>query len=218
MKDRPILFNGPMVRAILSGKKTQTRRVIKGITDPVRGTATKNYYVNYRGKTWWCDSNFSFNESLLSQACPMGQQGDLLWVRETWCQGPRGGKMENGEDAVYYRADLPGNAWEGFWTPSIHMPRWASRITLEIVDVRVERLNDITGDDAESEGIERVGGTYSCSPWKNYRKGEKGEMDMHCSARERSYMTLWESINGPGSWNLNPWVWVIEFKMVKPIL
>lgn len=98
------------------------------------------------------------------------------------------------------------------------MPRWASRITLEIVDVRVERLNDITGDDAESEGIERVGGTYSCSPWKNYRKGEKGEMDMHCSARERSYMTLWESINGPGSWNLNPWVWVIEFKMVKPIL
>jgi hypothetical protein len=86
------------------------------------------------------------------------------------------------------------------------MPRWASRITLQVTGVRVERLQDISQADAIAEGIERVG------PWKNYWLGDRGAAGMHCSSAVMSYRTLWESINGPGSWDANPWVWVIEFE------
>jgi hypothetical protein len=95
------------------------------------------------------------------------------------------------------------------------MPRWASRIQLEITNVRVERLNDISEQDAKAEGIEVVGGPTSCCPYRNYRIGKVGEMSLHCSAPSRSFMTLWESINGAGSWNENPWVWVVEFKKIE---
>jgi hypothetical protein len=242
VKERPILFSGPMVSAILAGKKTQTRRVVK-----------PQPFLNQAGFLAWKTSGCLQNmgrtaEEMLAKHCPHGQPGDSLWVREMWRVGAWSNRQEIAVDYLAdhsYRqewlkcddeslfdrlvdqsiidAHKSGHAEnDGIlaWTPgnspcrrrpSIHMPKWASRIRLDIVDVSVERLNDISGDDAQAEGIERVGGTYSCSPWRNYRKGEKGEMNLHCSARERSYMTLWESINGPGSWNVNPYVWVIKF-------
>lgn len=201
MKERPILFSGQMVRAILEGRKTMTRRVVKlrhGADVVVtNGQVWKPARVDYAG---YVD-------------CPYGQPGDRLWVRETWA------KTDGRHEIVpiAYRATNDSMALlNDKWKPSIHMPRWASRITLEITGIRVERLQEISYDDAIAEGIERIGGEFSCSPWKNYRKGQPGEMDCHCSYPPRSYQTLWESINGPGSWGANPWVWVIEFKRVNP--
>lgn len=198
MVERPIIFSAPMVTAILQGRKTQTRRVVKPQPEPVG------------------DGGFMLP---LRPACPYGWKGDRLWVRETfrrydraecacydYCQCPPHG-------TVLFRAD---DAWdEAKWSPSIHMPRVASRITLEITGVRIEQLHDISEQDAIAEGIERVGGEYSCSPWKNYLKGVLTEMNMHCSAPSRSFQTLWESIHGPGTWQENPWVWVIEFERVQ---
>lgn len=220
MKERPILFSAPMVLAILDGTKTQTRRRVKDVS------ADCELLID-AGDGFWqqCyrdDAGAIHSKSWLTK-CPYGMQGDRLWVRETFAiaTGPTDGSpLAADNTAVIYRAswdvEVPDTPLDGAWQPSIHMPRWASRITLEITGVRAERLNSISEEDAEAEGIERVGGTFSCSPWRNYRKGEPGEMDLHCSARSRSYMALWESINGPGSWEVNPWVWVISFKRTKP--
>lgn len=215
-KERPILFSAPMVRAILDGRKTQTRRIIKPqpiwIADPSVAFKTED-----------CNPNGIIK-------CPYGKPGDRLWVKETW-QGPlfydeipedwNSDKYKNPE-YCYYRAsghdcdfvDSDDNYVER-WSPSIHMPRWASRILLENSNVRIERLQDISEDDAVAEGIENIGGGASCSPWKNYRIGAKNEMDCHCSSAVRSYKTLWESINGQESWDLNPLVWVVEFKTLE---
>lgn len=167
VKERPILFSGSMVRAILEGRKTQTRRIIKF------------------NKQWHIDDP----NSIL--ACPYGVKGDRLWVREScWIDGAT--------NHVHYCAtDIPNAPKK---TPSIFMPRCASRITLEVVGVRVERLQDISAMDCISEGIER-----------NYVE------DPHANAYQdrQNYKKLWESINGPGSWDVNPWIWVIEFKKIN---
>jgi hypothetical protein len=215
MKERPILFSAPMVRAILEGRKTQTRRALN--PQPEGGIqynpCTPHGVLNGRGNVL---------------VCRHGKRGDRLWVRETHeaYYLTRGEKSYSA--GVKYRADdekrliqidaltyqkLNSTDSKG-WTPSIHMYRWASRIDLEITGVRVERLHDISDQDAIAEGIDRVGGEFSCSPWRNYRLGKPGEMNMHCASPQRSYMTLWESINGAGAWNENPWVWVIEFKKI----
>lgn len=179
MKERPTLFSGPMVRAILEGRKTQTRRAVK---------------------FQWCGSG----EALMHQAtfdpaykCPYGQPGDRLWVRETFRS-----KQQCGETIDWtYRADCPALTEYLFpWKPSIYMPRRASRITLEIMSVRGERLQDISEEDAKAEGCE-------WSQWSFPNSTRPGKS---------AYRALWESINGPGSWDQNPWVWVIEFKEVKP--
>jgi hypothetical protein len=135
--------------------------------------------------------------------CPFGVPGDRLWVRETWGDG----EENNCEPGVYYRATDP--AWDeeetGFrWKPSIHMPRWASRITLEVTGVRVERLNDISEADAETEGCraEVISGTA-------------GYDDQGVISAVEKFRELWESINGPGSWAENPWVWVVEFERIE---
>lgn len=187
MKERPILFSGPMVRAILEGRKTQTRRVVKPQpSEPV---------------TWGCigGKGFGFIAGDEMLRCPYGVPGDRLWVRESFSYDARWRYewwQETGERPdIWYWAD--GNPTDGDWTkpkPSIHMPRSASRITLEVKSVRVERLQDITPEDAEAEGIDefmrekKLGGYYTTA-----------------------FSRLWESINGPGSWEQNPWVWVIEF-------
>jgi hypothetical protein len=167
MKERPILFSPPMVRAILAGSKSQTRRIVK--PQPVfHGEwGTQGYE--------WKDKAFTHSEflSTIIRFSPYGQPGDRLIV-------------------------------------AMEIPL----ITLEIADVRMERLQDISDSDSIAEGIERIGGDYSCSPWRNYRIGKSGEMQQHCSCPQRSYMTLWESINGPGSWGANPWVWVVEFRRI----
>ncbi len=210
MKERPILFNGPMVRAILEGRKTQTRRVVKAKHLPFLG----NLLGGFLDGRW--------NQRPL----PYGKPGDRLWVREKFevvretCsyeveeydyfqwdeefygppqealkdECPRGGDRA----LILYASDEEEPV--GWWKPSIHMPRWASRITLEVVAVRVERLQEISEADAEAEGVAFM---------RDYP-----DADETLSARQL-YDILWESINGAGSWDANPWVWVIEFKRVE---
>jgi len=211
MKERPILFSGPMVRAILDGRKTQTRRVVKPQPDDT-----------HEGKPYWYVGGFRTSwigrESKEPHwgnnwiKCPYGSVGTRLWVRETWnaYEVCRLGYGLDKPGEVYKKipSDKPYNSHivyacdsfvDGPFRPSIHMPRWASRITLEITGVRVERLNDISQPDIAAEGI-----------------------DCHPSARQRTqyeyrnkFCELWQSINGPDSWAANPWVWAIEFKRVE---
>jgi len=182
MKERPILFSGPMVRAILDGRKTQTRRVVKpqehALQWPACGCAT-----------------------------PYGAPGDRLWVRETFTcvAGPN---ILPGR--VVYRADEP--ELDVRWTPSIHMPRYRSRITLEVISVRVEPLNNISATDAIAEGIEPYGQLIGLSVYTTFRDYLTGAKDR---AARQSFETLWESINGTGSWDANPWVWVVEFRRLE---
>jgi hypothetical protein len=217
MKERPILFSGPMVRAILEGRKTQTRRVVKqgGRRDGVLGRR-----MHGDQKLW----PYRLAEGRLAPSeevpCPYGMPGDRLWVRETWyCDDfrvqagpylrPDDWGSETQERMMYFRAshEAPGGGtYTGFsgetmnnpWRPAIHMPRWASRISLELTGVRVERLHDLTTGDANAEGF----------PYD----GPQPE-----GARIRWYRELWDSLNtkrGFG-WERNPWVWVIEFRRVE---
>lgn len=200
MKERPILFSAPMVRAILAGNKTQTRRVVKHQPSsqgfdgpPVFNSAFGDYgYPGQRGVR-----------------CPYGMPGDRLWVREAWRAFSDGGLYEEPGTEVDYRA-TPASwaaASNAPWKPSIHMPRWASRITLEITGILVERLQEISEADAIAEGIERINGAPHWA-WKDYSGNGQDLSPVF------SYQSLWESINGPGSWEANPWVWVVEFKRI----
>jgi hypothetical protein len=196
MKERPILFNAEMVRAILDGRKTQTRRVVKL---PLRGPTTG-------GEVAGCEIN-----SLLQQGeefGPFGTVGDRLWVRETWqayrlcsmeynewdaCDGPPSEMLERyGRPTVEYAATSDS---VGKWRPSLHMPRWASRIDLEITAVRVERLQEITDFDAFQEGAKSEPGTIT---------------GPYCMSFKQGFRTLWQSIYG--NWDANPWGWVYEFR------
>ncbi len=194
MKERPILFSGDMVRAILDGRKTQTRRVIKPqpySVSPVTNTP------------FWEEGSLN---------CPY-QIGDRLWVRETWALNPYLLELP----AYVYRADYePLSDILIKWKPSIHMPRSASRITLEITGVRVERLQDISEQDAIAEGIEsaQLPNEETCKlRWKDYQAkfikcGFFSSID--------SFKSLWDSINvQKHPWESNPWVWVVEFKILK---
>jgi hypothetical protein len=167
MKERPILFSGPMVRAILEGRKTQTRRIVK--PQPLC-IASGEWIMN-------------------GSACKYGKPGDRLWVRETWWAPRDDVRGEYKREYIKYAATLDGMG-QPTWKPSIHMPRWASRINLEVVSVRVERLQNISEEDARAEGIWQPNWPLS---WRQ----------------------LWESINGAGSWEANPWVWVVEFKRIE---
>lgn len=202
MKERPILFSGPMVRAILAGRKTMTRRVIK-----------PQPYYNRAGflswKTSGCLQNFERSaETMLARHCPYGVPGDRLWVRETFGTEWRSMRPTNG-DTIYYAADGDAKMVER-WRPSIHMPRWASRITLEITGVRVERLKDISEQDAVAEGVQGLekmmaGGTDTRDP-------DSGVEHALISNPITCFSFLWESINGRESWDANPWVWVVEWE------
>lgn len=193
VKERPSLFSGEMVRAILEGRKTQTRRVISArvnnhVADISKATRAK-FDINY-----WGDCVNFYDEYYVGAAQRIYVPGNRLWVRETWCHDEKAEK-------TYYRADFSSDT-PGLpnWKPSIHMPRWASRITLEIVNVRVERLQDISEEDAKAEGVE-----LSC-----------GEMRQDCPNYKKTFHKLWDSIYGKSghSWEANPWVWVVEFKKV----
>lgn len=218
MKSRPILFNGAMVRALLDGSKTQTRRVAKG-ERASRGMESGWYLKPY---------GFVTNQQFAKAACPYGQPGDRLWVREsympdpdddgTWAytqyMGCKGSplsdipmKFRKPENCIY-RATWDGPELAG-WKPSIHMPRWASRILLEIVSVRVERLNDISEEDSRAEGI-TDGGCLSCG------EPEPCSCTMPMPDAMDAYCHLWGQINGPDSWAANPWVWCISFRRIQP--
>ena len=190
MNKRPILFSAPMVRALLNGSKTQTRRVVK----PQHLKFFDQSAVDMLGA--WD-----------KRPLPYGQPGDRLWVRETWWH-------DEEDNSIIYRVDANSDIVDvnkhetGLakynWRPSIFMPRAASRITLEITAVRVERLQDISGADAQAEGIVPDGdGGWHLADTRHYMGDPIS-----------SYASLWEYINGADSWDLNPWVWVIEFKKV----
>jgi hypothetical protein len=203
MADRPILFSGPMVRALLAGTKTQTRRVLKPMPPPGAASFGTYYNPDPRPHYWAFDGDALMDFAV---RCPYGEPGDRLWVRENgWERPERSPKMmREGADtwAPYYFdadgiSDCEANdlrAWGFKRRPSIHMPRWASRILLEVTGVRVERLKDISADDCFAEGI---------------------ELRIETPAKTQ-YMRLWEQINGAASWSANPWVWVVEFKRVEP--
>lgn len=178
MKERGIIFSGPMVYAIQEDRKTQTRRIVKPQPD-----GETVMHVNY-GHGW--------SEAL---RCPYGVAGDRLWVRETFALESK----SYAGDKVRYRAD--GKPTSGAWRPSIHMPRWASRITLEITGVRVERLQEISEADAKAEGVIPTG-RRATHKWCN------GEDVSH----RRQFADLWDSLHGKGAWEQNPWVWVVEFR------
>lgn len=210
MKQRPILFKSEMVQAILAGRKTQTRRALKMQPSWVE---SNNPLVSsgwqYKGKkglpklsSWPTKEDFA-TALLECEKCPYGKIGDQLWVREAWSTHAEfDGVMPSSLEtrSIHYWAD--GECQTGKKRPSIHMPRWASRILLEITDIRVERLQDISEEDAQAEG---------CDNSKSESAIEVGWYEKPRRAFER----LWESINGVGSWEANPWVWVVEFKVVQ---
>jgi len=252
-KERPILFSAPMVRAILAGAKTQTRRVVKPQPQMV---------IDRISKTWDGPAHaLQYQLERLGKGCPYGQPGDRLWVRETWqvaretLDYETGGEYdvwewpdELGDPRQYLKGDARFGTKAGLfycadgvdknpsafydlvsfdnkpilrpkeinWRPSIHMPRWASRITLEITGVRVERLQDISEADAQAEGVQGHpfrpdDGWPICT---GYMIGsDDGKTTLHPNPQD-AYQRLWESINSPGSWDANPWVWVIEFRRV----
>ena len=240
MKSRPILFSAPMVRAILEGRKTQTRRVVKPV-----GNDEGFVIIDYGNGGWpyRSDDGDSTTHTVkrggklyhdeTPHACPYGQTGDRLWVRETWRYTASSLEESRAitEDissgiAVDWRATYIDNCMKllGFsreeaemaddfetWRPSIHMPRWASRILLEVTGVRVERLQDISEEDAKAEGADCLI-TANCTA----EQRELLAMPLMDDATpyRNGYALLWESINGDGSWEANPWVWVIEFKRV----
>ena len=217
-KERPILFSGPMVLAILDGRKTQTRRVVKFVQ--FDRSDTPGYDWHFRGtakgtkkSSLWQD----LRHNQLLDICPYGKPGDRLWVLETWnvlnaaTSEIIQPKPRPGICALAYAAteqqrhnEYPNSGLITRWRPSIHMPRWASRIDLEIIGIRVERLNEISEKDAIAEGAERPILSDGCV-------GGQAVHPMAGSYAE-GFRTIWESINGPDSWSANPWVWVVEFK------
>lgn len=197
MKERPILFSGPMVRAILAGTKTQTRRVVK--PQPVNLAGP-----NFDGL--WSDT---IDPVVRYFACPYGQPGDRLWVKETFTLTQH--------NKPVYRADArdaDGDRWPSIvpgdpnkevrWKPSIFCRREYSRITLEVVSVRVERLNEISEADARAEGV---------AIDRGHCYGVAGHEDEWAHATARGcFNSIWNSINGAQAFEENPWVWVVEFR------
>jgi len=225
-KERPILFSAPMVRALLDGSKTQTRRICKqqpysnGFHFDGREILCHNDYLppsamlmDYR------DSGETYTTSDMEGwdfCCPYGQPGDRLWVRETTAEFIDydcidGRQVELGRDIVY-RADGEDQKRHSAWRPSIHMPRERSRILLEITGVRAERLQDISQEDARAEGI-TDGGCTNCG---NSSHPVPCGCDNPSPDWADGFFGLWQSINGSQSLIANPWVWVIEFNRVLP--
>lgn len=215
-KERPILFSAPMVRAILEDRKTQTRRIIKSPKKKLAKRLPVHVvpFIGNKDLPTWKYGFCMDNDRVVNfhGLCPYGKPGDRLWVRETFAHG----RIDKLPHPCKYRADHPDadtvpGQYGRAWTPSIHMPRWASRIDLLITNVRVERLQDISEGDAKNEGL-----TFeTADPPFYYVDGDKTRAS-YADTPRRSFAGLWESINGKGSWDANPWVWVVEFERVKP--
>ena len=199
---RPILFSTEMVKAILSGQKTQTRRIVK---EPFQ-----SWMKTTNPKCEWWDR--------IEEQCNYGQVGNLLWVRETWQQEciERENELGKGWRATgnyLYKADgcsLPKTSFSfGKWKPSIFMPREACRIELRITDIKVERLQNISEEDARREGV-KYDLSLEFNQYLNYEKGI-----YQCQTAVESFRSLWSEINGQKSWEENPFVWVITFERTE---
>lgn len=223
MKERPIPFTASMVRAILEGRKTQTRRVLRTIPCGCGKRDIKEVQPfdgqggcigdGHTGE-WWCARCTSYEHRVF---CAYGKPGDRLWVRETFCNVALPGYPP----VYFYHADgVEKPAHVKHWMPPMFCPRQASRIILEVRDVRVERLNKISEEDAIAEGAKRNDapgeewdGSYLTQRYIDGIEGAQND-EPHCSALDW-YRHLWQSINGLGSWSVNPWVWVVEFKVIQ---
>lgn len=218
---RPILFSAPMIRALLDGSKTQTRRIVKqqerlrlGHDVLHRGDTLPEYRNEHGGWQQWVPN-------AKTMRCPYGAPGDVLWVRETWCINGFPSTATSPEHCYFAASDEAQAAHDGDgftifnkdgserspWKPSIHMPRWASRLTLQLTDVRIERLQDISEQDAIAEGC----GPVIADDLKTH------PLAKHIGpAPVNHYAALWERINGetgPRSWDANPWVWALTFNV-----
>jgi hypothetical protein len=237
-KERPILFSGPMVRALLDGSKTQTRRILKRAVGPSLSVDCDESGVAELSWLHGDGPGHEVHERIQQVQCPYGVPGDRLWVRETHAEvfeidipagrpvGPIGTSgspaRPDWKSRYVYAADgpMPNVQWHHVgdsqlvrWTPSIHMPRAASRITLDVTDVRVERLQEISEVDAAAEGVEslRNEGEY----WKHYLESTASCDALICLSARESFRTLWDSLAAPGAdWQTNPWLWVVEFKRI----
>lgn len=207
MREHPILFSAPMVRAILEGSKTQTRRVVRkqfaadAIVAEVAATTPEGWQISGHSGLWWDDAGACLDDAV---RCPYGMPGDLLWVREHWrapasCDHLPPRSISDSEPLRFIADETTGpDAGFGKARRAFHMPRWASRVSLEVTGVRVERLQDISVSDSIAEGLgeyaSHLRGLSPCLEWRY------------------AYEDLWTEINGPESWAVNPWVWVIEFR------
>ena len=204
---RPIIFSAPMIRALLDGKKTQTRRIVKPQPEWMQTDALGSVATIGR------------STGMAEALCPYGRAGDLLWVREVWalCGSLANVRPKDFEfphivlrDGLRYQSDDDG--YDGtvqYWRPSIHMPRWASRLTLRLTDVRIERLQEISEADAQAEGItgpHYVGYQAYFLP---------GDSKPRYSCATAAFECLWESLHGPDSWSANPWVWALTFDVIR---
>lgn len=221
MKQRPILFSTPMVQAILEGRKTQTRRIIKkqpksgeqyGKATVLDGTSDKVWTIGLPGSSYVDIIN-----------CPYGKPGDVLWVRETFgnLKVKFGYYMYKADDLNISEEAIKKTLFQNRWKPSIHMPKAAARIYLKITQIRMERLNDISEEDAISEGVP----SRLIPPFNAFSKPRTSYFDYQCKTfpsmhifnAKDSFKSLWQSINGFNSWTLNDWVWVVSFERIdKP--
>jgi hypothetical protein len=222
VKEKPILFMASMVNAILQGKKTQTRRPVN-FKKLVKGVNVRRGRLFYSTafNSWAIEG--SEDADLVLVKCPYGEVGGKLWVRETWGVGTRPDPNAGWVEGIEYRADeeyletdsqiLPLRVIDvmdlpegveldsyssGKWRPSIFMPRWASRLTLEVLDVSIQRLQDISEEDAIAEGFEQ------------YENDIPGGMEFFTATT--AFEQAWKSKYGAESWEANPWVWVVKFK------
>lgn len=225
-RERPILFSGPMVRAVLDGRKTQTRRIVKGVPQGTTSLRIADHAPVGGRPSLWLEPGMRqwFGKSVAKH--PPFWAGDTLWVRERWGISPtasdglyvihkhwtRDGEFESEESIAEVPVPPEHVAWaqrrietagDFVWSPSIHMPRWASRLTLEVLSVRVERVNEISDRDCEAEGCYQ---SEEAPYW--WRAG-----DAIGNSRRAAFAALWDSINGKEHpWDTGPWVWVVEFK------
>lgn len=228
IRERPILFSGAMVNAILSGQKTMTRRGISIANSLVNGDSPSKRSTGLGG---WPDLDFSKawvdrgpspagnpgpylkvpgGDESVQRVYSRIQTGDRLWVRETWrTGGDSPGSMCTGPESCRYAASVGEAEWAiSKWRPSIFMPRWASRITLEVTAVRPERVQEISSADVAAEGVTSHLGAMTVN----------GEQATGFVSAQYAFACLWNGINGKRSgctWQDNPWCWVIEFKVVK---
>lgn len=220
-----------MVRAVLEGRKTQTRRIVKpqprpgrygpshhskpnGLIGPIEGCLGGGDYHVWEGKRATACLTTGGVYVALDQ-CPYGEPGDVLWVRENWRPIPEHLSQCTGPADIRFAASVGEAEWAiSKWRPSIHMPRWACRVRLRLTEIRIERLQQISREDIHAEGCE----VPRC-PKCGYTRGDCHLHMDHSRCGEllpphevTAYIKLWESIHGAGSWELNPWVWVVSFE------
>lgn len=233
MIERPLLLRGPQVRAFREGRQTQDRRPMKPqpFYDQEAWKNNFNFSRDHNGTwiwqprkdtRWFYWDNWGGFDPRISLDCPFGREGDQLWVRESWATPGNYDHVKPSDLPNHIGCEIVYRATEQYplyyhWRPSIHMPRWASRLILEIEQVRAERVQSISENDAIAEGVEKNWTGQDCPPeyeneWRDYLADDDG---LPCFSAKQSFATLWDSIYAKiYPWVSNPWVWVMDLKVV----